>query len=252
MSTEQSEAVVLRMHAWSETSLIGTLYTRDFGKISVVAKGARRPKSPFEVALDLLSVCRVVFIAKSGDALNLLTEAKLARRFRAAEHGLLRLYCGYYVAELLDKFTHEGVAQPELYDLVIDTLLRLEQNDQEVRAVVLRFELQLLRLVGHAPRWRQCAECGCQVESSGWITYGAVAGGVLCPACSVGGRQLIRIPASLREEMEKFATEHWNDISLHALTDNSRAAIRAMMTKTITSLLDQKLRLPVYLGELGR
>jgi DNA repair protein RecO (recombination protein O) len=252
VSTEQTEAVVLRMHAWSETSLIGALYTRSFGKISVVAKGARRPKSPFEVALDLLSVCRIVFIAKSGDSLNLLTEAKLARRFRAAELGLLRLYCGYYVAELLDKFTHEGVAQPELYDLVVDTLQCLEQGNLEVRAVVLRFEMQLLRLVGHAPSWRQCVECGLQVESVGWITYGAVAGGVLCPACSTGGRQLIRIPARLREEMEKFASEHWSEINLHEFSDDSRAAVRAIMTKTISSLLDQKLRLPNYLGELGR
>ncbi len=62
MPAEQTDALVLRLIPWSETSFIASIYTREFGKLSVLAKGARRPKSPFEAALDLLSICRVVFI----------------------------------------------------------------------------------------------------------------------------------------------------------------------------------------------
>src|SRR4026207_2013794 len=116
MSAEKSLAIVLRVVEFSETSCVVTLYTRDFGKIGALAKGARRPKSPFESALDLLAarraafppetsdprqprgpvesarallaVCRVVFLHKSSDALDLLTEARLERRFRAARRDL--------------------------------------------------------------------------------------------------------------------------------------------------------------------
>ena len=49
-----------------------------------MAKGARRPKSPFEAALDVLALCRIVFLNKNSDAMGLLTEAKLERRFRSA------------------------------------------------------------------------------------------------------------------------------------------------------------------------
>ena len=118
MAAEQTDALVLRVFPWSETSCIASVYTRNFGKLSVLAKGARRPKSPFEAALDLLSICRVVFIPKSGDALDLLTEAKLLRRFRAGAADLLRLYSGYYVAELLDRLTDKGDEQPELFAFV--------------------------------------------------------------------------------------------------------------------------------------
>ena len=95
MSSEKDLAIVLRVVPFSETSCVTTLFTRDLGKVSCLAKGARRRKSPFEGALDLLSVCRVVFLHKNSDALDLLTEAKLERRFRAASRSLSCLYAGY-------------------------------------------------------------------------------------------------------------------------------------------------------------
>ena len=139
MATEKSSAIVLRVVEFSETSCVVTLFTEDFGKIGALAKGARRPKSAFESALDLLAVCRIVFIHKSSDALDLLTEAKLERRFRAATRDLSRLYAGYYVAELLQDLTDYSDPHPDLYRLAEDTLVKLDGQD-EVPETVLRFE----------------------------------------------------------------------------------------------------------------
>src|SRR4029079_2814514 len=94
-----------------------SLFTEKFGKISALAKGARRPKGPFESALDLLAVVRIVFLHKSSDALDLLTEAKLERSFRAADRDLSRLYAGYYVAELLTELTDAGDPHPDLFSV---------------------------------------------------------------------------------------------------------------------------------------
>ena len=116
MSSEKATAIVLRVIEFSETSSVVTLFTRDFGKIRALAKGARRPKGPFESALDLLGLCRIVFLRKSSDALDLLTEAKLERRFRPPGGDLSNLYAAYYVAELLNELTDDYDPHPELFD----------------------------------------------------------------------------------------------------------------------------------------
>lgn len=252
MSLEKSPAIVLRVYPWSETSLVANIYTREFGKLSVLAKGARRRKSPFEAALDLLSICRVVFIAKSADALDILTEAKLQRRFRAGSWDLLRLYCGYYTAELLDRCTDKGERQPELFDLTEATLTALEADALEPRAVMLRFELQLLRILGSLPNLRQCVQCGREVEDSQWMIFSALAGGILCSQCRSGARQMLQVPMDVREILERFSQPAWQDADMSSYTTKNRAAIRGLMQRYLMTMLDRKLQLHDYLEELGR
>lgn len=273
MATEQTEAIVLRVIPWSETSLIVHLYSRDFGKLSVLAKGARRPKSPFEAALDLLSICRVVFIGKSSDALDILTEAKLQRRYRAGERDLLRLYAAYYVAELLDRLTDQGDQQPEIYELATATLLELSQPASQVAGLVLRWELQMLRLTGHLPSWQRCGHCGQAVvpssaqapsestressrESSSQraaeCVFGVLAGGVLCSDCQRGARHMIRLPQAARAELEWFSRSQWRELDTSLLNSAHRSVIRGVMTRYLTVLLDRKLQMHPYLEELGR
>ena len=137
MSSEKASAIVLRVVEFSETSSVVTLFTREFGKVRGLAKGARRPKGPFESALDLLALCRIVFLRKSSDALDLLTEAKLERRFRPLPGKLAALYAGYYVAELLNELTDDYDPHPDLFDAADCTLAALG-SDPAVGGLVLR------------------------------------------------------------------------------------------------------------------
>lgn len=194
MSSEQTEAIVLRVIEFSETSLIVTLYTRHFGRLSALAKGARRPKNPFEGALDLLAFSRIVVICKSSDALDLLTEAKLQRRFRAGQTSLIRLHCGYYVAELLRMWTENGVASEALFELTKRTIEAID-GDGDALSAVLDFELRGMRLLGNAPATDACVGCGGAIESAtARLPFAYQLGGVLCPTCR--GRQ--RDVASVR------------------------------------------------------
>ncbi len=182
MSTEKSQAVVIRKVEFSETSRVVTLFTRDFGKISALAKGGRRLRGPFESALDLLAVCQVVFIRKSSSALDLLTEARLLRPFRPSGRDLFGYYGGYYVAELLHGLTEEYDPHPRLYDAAVETLERLGTGEN-ARLAVVRFELVLLQECGLFPETDQCFECGGAVQRAGDAAYWLFSGGVLCHAC---------------------------------------------------------------------
>ncbi len=250
MATEKTWAIVLRVIDFSETSCIVTLFTRDFGKIGALAKGARRPKSSFESALDLLAVCRIVFLHKSSDALDLLTEAKLERRFRAASRDLSRLYAGYYVAELLRELTDFGDPHPDLYAIAEQTLRRLD-TDQAVFRLVLRFEMAALRLLGHLPALGACASCGKPIDkSTARVPFGVQAGGVLCPRCRPGQRQVVSVTVRSLNTLELFADSNpdgWHQVALDRATQGE---LRGVVNRFLSHLLGRPPRLHQFLGSL--
>ena len=249
MSSEKSLAIVLRVVDFSETSVIATLFTEHFGKIGALAKGARRPKGPFEAAIDLLAVCRIVFIHKTSDALDLLTEAKLERRFRSAARDLSRLYAGYYVAELLHDLTDTADPHPGLFHAANQTLYDLDQ-DEPVPTTVLRFELTLLRELGLLPSFEACAGCGTPVSAAGRVSFGQLAGGVLCPSCRAGQRQVVSISAGVIRVLQRFAErgDAWKRLEI----DRSlRGELRGLMNHYFANLLGRRPRMFKYLGMLA-
>jgi DNA repair protein RecO (recombination protein O) len=249
MPAEKATALVLHVIDFSETSVVVTLFTREFGKIHGLAKGARRPKSPFESALDLLSLCRIVFLAKSSDALDLVTEAKLERRFRAAGRDLSSLYAAYYVAELLNDMTDDGDPHPELFDAACDTLAALGREGANVAALVLRLELSALRYLGHLPSLDACVECGAPVKSEGRVAFGLLAGGVLCVKCRPGKKQVVSLSARALDLARQFAAPHW--ASAPDIDRKAYGELRGVLNQYLCNLLGHRPRMHSYLGVLS-
>ena len=247
MASEKTRAIVLRVVEFSESSCVVTLFTEDFGKVGALAKGARRPKSAFEGAIDLLALIRIVFLRKSSDALDLLTEGKLERRFRSAQRDLARLYAGYYVAELLSEMTEAGDPHPELFAAADRTLLALD-GGQPLPETILDFELQTLRLLGHLPSLSQCVVCGAMVELQGRVAFGMVAGGVLCANCRPGRRQVVSVSAPVMETLRRTAES--NGSPPREIEPAIRGELRAIMNNYFAHLVGRKLRMPEQLGAL--
>ena len=251
MPSEKALAIVLRVVDFSETSCVVTLFTDEFGKIGALAKGARRPRSPFEAALDLLVVSRIVFIHKSSDALDLLTEAKLERRFRAATRDLSRLYAGYYVAELLNQLTDEDDPHPELFQAADRTLLALD-NDGEIVRVTLRFELTALQVLGHMPSLALCVGCGQQVAGAGGrVAFGQLAGGVLCGQCRVGKRQVVSVSEGAIEAMRQFADQNGDGWQHLELDRPLQGELRGLLNHYVCNLLGHRPRMHRFLRMLA-
>jgi len=266
MSSEKATAIVLRTVDFSETSLVVTLFTREFGKLGALAKGAKRPKNPFESALDVLTLCRIVFLHKSSEALDLLTEAKLLRRFRPprnsplvsaaeekrrsrADGGLFSLYAGYYVAELLGELTHDNDPHPQLFDLADETLEALAAGEPVPRRVV-RFELDALRLLGHAPSLDTCVACGAPVEPKGRVAFGHLDGGVLCGNCRTGRRHVAAVSAGTLRTMEQLADPHGTNWSRMEINQRTLGELRGVLNQYLVHLLGKKPRMHKYLGML--
>jgi len=251
MSSEKASALVLRTVDFSETSLIVTLFTREFGKIGAMAKGARRLKNPFESALDVLTHCRIVFLHKSSEALDLVTEAKLVRRFRPNARNLAGLYAGYYVAELLGDLTDENDPHPELFDLADETLAALAAGEVVHRRLA-RFEFGALRFLGHSPALDQCAECGTKVDVAGRVAFGGIHGGVLCRDCRQGKNQVVLVSAGVLRSMAQLAdleAQAWRRMEIDART---LGELRGVLNHYIANLLGRKPKMFDYIREFWK
>ncbi len=248
MASEKSDAIVIRMIEFSETSLIVTLFTRNFGRISAIAKGARRPKGPFEGAIDLLSICQVEVIRKPGDTLDLLTEAKLSRRFRAAQKSLDRLYCGYYVAEMLRRWTDDEDPHQDLYDSVVRTIDQIDGVGDPLMAVA-HFEIRAMRLLGNAPGTRFCVSCGCEVNRVNLrIPFCHEAGGVLCHECRLRHRGVSMVKSIVLDWFDRLhdADEQPKTLSADELSlpwsNETYRPLRAFLNRYITITLGSRPR----------
>jgi DNA repair protein RecO (recombination protein O) len=250
VAAEKALALVVRTVDWSESSRIATLWTREFGRIRVVAKGGRRLKSAFESALDLLTVCSIVLLRKSSGGLDLLTEAQIVKRFPQLRADLPALYAAYYIAELLSEWTEDYDPHPALFDEAVETLQTLgtaatQGKDSSTGLRLARFELVLLRELGYSPTLKSCAVCQGEVTGPS-PAFSAAAGGILCSTCQ--GKQ---------RDRRLLSPEAWQ--AIQALSDSAeawqrpwssraRTEVRQVLNQYVTYLMGRQPRLLPYLG----
>jgi len=152
MDTERAEGVVLRKQSVTESSLIVTWYTREFGKLKTMAKGARRPKGPFQGKIDLFYRDEIVFLPSKRSDLHLLHDCFLEESHKRLRESVESLAAASYVCELAELATEPEDPNAKLFDVLSMTLDALEIDRGRV-AVVIWYELQLLAAVGWKPRW---------------------------------------------------------------------------------------------------
>ena len=249
MSTEQTTAIVLRTVEFSETSLIVTLLTKDFGQVSAIAKGARRPKGPFEGSLDLLAVCRVVIIKKNNDSLDLLTEAKLNRRFRGADRSLESLYGGYYVAEMLRLLLDDHAPHPDVYDLTIRVLQQLDGNGPVASSLAF-FDLQILRMLGHAPSTESCTDCGIKLVKESRIPFALEGGGIVCLTCRPRQRSIVMVRRDTIEWIHQLLSPAL--LTPIEIPHEHYGELRSVLNRYIQNTLGRLPRMQAFLPMIGK
>jgi DNA repair protein RecO (recombination protein O) len=240
---DKALALVVRTNDWSETSRIATLFTRELGKVRVLAKGGRRLRSNFEVALDLLTVCHIVVIRKPN-GLDLLTEARVEERFPGLRVKLPALYAGYYVAELLGEGTQDYDPHPALFDAAVETLRDLSKPEADASARTLRFELVWLHELGYRPRLDSCAVCGASdwLANVGRYAFALQAGGLVCPRCEPVQRDRRTLSGPALDALRELdATRP------AALAPLPRAELRQLLGYYVSYVLGRRPRLLAYL-----
>jgi DNA repair protein RecO (recombination protein O) len=148
----RSDAVVLRSMPYGETSRIVSLFTRERGRLSVMAKGARVPGSRFGAALQPMSYCQCVFYHKPGRGIQTLSDASLIEPLHRVHRDMDRLSIALRMVELVSALTHEEEANPFLFNLLVQVLHYLDGAPPYPQNLLPYFQLRMARALGFGPR----------------------------------------------------------------------------------------------------
>ncbi|MHC4345810.1 MAG: DNA repair protein RecO, partial [Planctomycetota bacterium] len=181
----KDEAICIRAVDYSETSQIVTFFTRANGKVGAIAKGSKRPKSAFDGAIEVFSHGSVVFSDANREKLATLTEFDQQLAFANLSTNLFAFNCCLFATELTEKMTEDYDPHPQLFD----SLLQLLQNVNErgdALALLILFQLSLLKEVGLKPILDGCANCKTKYEirdARYEVYFSSAANGLICRDC---------------------------------------------------------------------
>jgi len=182
---KKDKGICIRTTDYSESSQILTFFTADTGKLNVIAKGAKRPKSSFGGPVELFSAGDMVFSFKDSEKLSALTEFNPTFFGFALRKKLFALNCALYACELLNLFTKELDPHPAMFNEAIVFLQRLEDNpDDKVLPYLVLFQLALLGQSGSKPLCDCCANCKRKFADN-WqqFYFSSSANGLVCRDC---------------------------------------------------------------------
>jgi len=200
----RTSGIVLRQRALGETDQIVTLFTREQGKVSAVARGVKRANSKLAAGTQLFA--HTAFQVAAGRNLDVVTQCRVLDSHYGIRSDLERVAYASYFCELVDGFTEERAPSERMFQMLLDALGHLERGEPvgaegkpEPALLARVFELRLLGMLGYAPRLAGCIECNHVPAGKERVGLSAQAGGVVCEDCARGMGRLTPLgPEALR------------------------------------------------------
>jgi DNA repair protein RecO (recombination protein O) len=240
----QTEAIVLRRFKLGEADKILTLYSPTVGKFRAVAKGVRRPKSRLGGHIELLT--RSQLQVAHGLNLDIITQAQTVESYVGLRDHLSTIGLGIYLADLVDQFTEERLANAPLYVLLAEALRRLAApGDHEL--VARYFELHLLDYLGYRPRLRRCAQCQASLDQ---VTNGfrSAAGGSICAGCRQPSDRAL--PVTTLKILRALQGEGWDLADRLRLTHDQHRDLKFLLRGYLIYLLEREPKSLQFLSRL--
>lgn len=175
----RTEGIVLNEMRFKETSKILNIYTKKFGRISVMAKGAYRAKSKLIAHTQPFSYSE--YQLYKGRSFYYINEASVIESFYDIRERIERVVCGFYILELLNRSTPEEEPNEVLFLLLEKSLTILSGLNDDFLKFIIAFELKYISFLGYRPYIERCVSCGSKELSN--IKFSISEGGIICDNC---------------------------------------------------------------------
>jgi len=179
-------AILLRRLDYGDFDVIITFFTLKSGKMTLIAKSAKKSTKRFAGILELFSILELVASTGRGKGLPVLQEAVLKQPFSGIRADFKKTAYASYWAELIYNWMEDHYQQAGLYSLFAHVLSELDQGQTSAAALNILFQMRFLNLSGHRPHLTACSLCHKELENipQTKIVLDLKGGGILCAGCS--------------------------------------------------------------------
>ena len=248
-SSFATPAIVLRSRPFGESDKIVSLLTKDFGKISGIAKGAMRSRKRFVNSLEPLALVNLRFQDRPNSSLAFILTADLTLGYRQLVNSLEAISQAAYLVEITDGLLGEREESQAVYEHLSDSLRQLETHGASLRSLT-SFELKLLRLVGYQPGLDQCRRCPKESSAGGarcWF-FSPVDGGILCDSCADSRRETHPLSAKALTVLTALQSESNSLPSRYSLPLSVITEMRAVMLRFVQFHMAREIKSAAFLG----
>ncbi|OEH93707.1 DNA repair protein RecO [Bacillus solimangrovi] len=173
----KTEGIVIRTNDYGETNKVVTLYTRDLGKIAVMARGAKKPKSRLTSVTQLFTYGS--YLVQKGNGMGAMQQGEIIQSFRSIREDIFKTAYAAYIAELTDKLTEEKRSNPFIFELLNQTLMYMHEG-VDIDILLNIYQIKMLDVAGIPPHVDSCVNCG---HTEGTFAFSVREGGFLCHRC---------------------------------------------------------------------
>jgi DNA repair protein RecO (recombination protein O) len=184
-------AILIRRLDYGDFDLILTFLTLNEGKVTVIAKSAKRSTKRFSGLLELFYLLNIVVNSKKGKGLPVLSEASLEMPMEHIGADIRKTAYASYWAELVNEWIEAGQRQQELYGVLAFVLNELNAGSIPEDVLSILFQMKFLSLSGLCPNLNQCGTCQSNVEDSPQyaLQIDLAKGGLVCERCATYASQ---------------------------------------------------------------
>jgi len=244
-------AIVLRTVDTGESDRVVTLLTRERGKVSAFARGARASRRRFGGALEPFTLVAAEARERSASDLLSLESVSPLDPFGGIRDDLARIACAGYAAELARELVRDHEPHEELFDLLAAYLAALA-GDAASPSSLRAFELGALRAAGLSPRVDACARCGAPLPGDAAIRFDPSRGGALCARCApLAAPSAPLLSPAARSLLERLSEGGLAAARRERPTAEAARQARDALTAFVEHHLGKRLRARAFLDEVG-
>lgn len=225
------EGIVLRTMPYGESNKIVTIFTREAGKVTTMASGAKKPRSQLSAVTQLFT--HGSFLVRKGRGMGTLSQGEPISSMRFIREDLEATAYASYIVEIIDRLTEENERYHGVYDLLHEALQAInEEFDPE--AISLFVEWKMLPIGGIHPIVHECANCH---ATEGEFAFSFKEIGFLCHRCFSLDRHLVRITPTQLKLIRTFYT-----VPIHQIGDLTlKKETKNFMKKIVRTIYDEQL-----------